>query len=430
MSFWRKEFEKDREFILLKIKENRSLTPDGRVSFTGIHYDHWFSVLISAIGVEFKSDTLREQTVRWAIRSPELGEDFTEPEFRGVVWRLRERFLKNIKTYRVVFPIWNSPSFLSGPKKIGDVTLNFSPSKNTRIFKAIIRERTILWATEGFKKFFTQRRIDDLSRCSICFAHVRASSPKDANEQASKALHEILGLINLVADTGKFGRKSVRPQGKLPVSEVLIGPYTTVHFANGKLAKGGFWHENWVGGPEPLTRSDNDAQAWAKNTQFLIKRISRSPWRESCKSAAARYFKAFSNPNLEESFLEGWGLFENISGSQKHKIPDQILRASNVFGDNYDYFIIGKHLQLRRNFLAHGHGLRADDEEALAFQMLNFVSHFLKLYIINGFDFEALEDFWEFLDLPAERKNRDIKQLEHQRQLDLLAKAAKFRRET
>jgi hypothetical protein len=79
--------------------------------------------------------------------------------------------------------------------------------------------------------------------------------------------------------------------------------------------------------------------------------------------------------------------------------------------------------------LAHGHAIKADDEETLAFQMLQFVAPFLVRYILNEFNFNSPKEFWEFLEIPAQRRDRHNMRSEHERQLDLLSKAAEFRGE-
>lgn len=154
------------------------------------------------------------------------------------------------------------------------------------------------------------------------------------------------------------------------------------------------------------------------------------PWSDFCRSAAIRYFKAFSNPNLEESFLDGWRLFENISGSRYEKTETKVTRASHIFKDNVEYRIVGKHLALRRHLISHGHPINTDDEETIAFQMLQFVLPFLTRFILNGFSFGTPEEFWEFLDLPAMRSERLDEVEELQRRLKLYDKAAQFRGET
>ena len=145
--------------------------------------------------------------------------------------------------------------------------------------------------------------------------------------------------------------------------------------------------------------------------------------------SAARYFKAFSNPNLEESFLDGWRLFENVTGSRNEKIKDQINRVSNVFENNIESRIIGKHLALRRNLIAHGHPIKTDDQEVLAFQMLQFIAPYMELFILNGFSFQSPKDFWEFLDLPDSKEIRNEERDGLYRRLSLLDNAAKFRGE-
>lgn len=432
MDFWRKDFSEDQiDFILSKIKKIRMIGEDGRISFSGGDYDQWIAVLISLIELKVKSNAIRHRIVKGTLSHPELPADFTKKNFCDIAYRLRNKYERqDLKVYRVAFPIWNLPKFLQVTKKINNVNLNFAPSNNTRVFKTIIRERQVQQTRRDYEFFFTKDRLTDLNSCSICVAHVRANSPADANERASEALYEILGLVNLAADSRKHWRFSSRLRGTLPVSDVLIGPHTTTHFENGKLAYEGFWYENWIGGPNPKAINAEGMEAWEKRSQQLFDGVAKSLWRDHCKSASARYFKAFSNPNLEESFLEGWRLFENISGSRYHKISDQVLRASNIFEDNIEYMVVGKHLQLRRNLLAHGHAIKANDEEALAFQMLQFLTPFLERYILNGFKFPSREVFWEFLDLPSQRQERNAKKSEHKRQLDLLAKASKFRGET
>jgi hypothetical protein len=432
MRFWHEEFtEQQIQFILDKIKAMRVPVEEGRIGLRGIgEMDIWTAVLVSAIGLQIRTDALRTTIVRRALFSPDLPLAFTEKDFRKVVHGLHNQYENEQHIYRVVFPIWNQPIFLNGLRVSGDVTLNFSPTQSSKIFKKIEKERKIQRTDQFCVDFFTKERERDLQKCTLCLAEVRASSPADANERASRLLYETLGLINLAKDNQKHWRSSSRVGGKLPVSEVLIGPHTTTHFENGKLSHEGFWHEEWVGGPQSKTQSPEAMKAWEKRFQQLVEGVNRSHWQEDCKSALARYFKAFSNPNLEESFLEGWRLFENISGSRYEKIDNQIIRASNIFESNNEYGIIGQHLKLRRNLMAHGHAIKADDEETLAFQMLQFVIPFLQLYILNGFKFESTKELWDFLDLPAQKQDRTSMRIQHEKKLDLLAKAAKFRGET
>ncbi len=432
MSFWRKEFTpQEIEMVLGKVREARSISPEGKVSVTLLgNIDAWISFLVSALGIEVRTNTLRAHVVRATIFSPDLNVNFTEKDFRTVVYRrLNEDQSQNFKTFKVAFPIWNSPRFLNGVKRIDDVTINFSPSPNTRLFKTICRERLVQRTDSRFEFFFDKERLAELQKCSTCIAHVKANGPEDANERASEAIYEVLGLINMATDWNKGGRWTSRVKGKLPVSEVLIGPHTTTHFSDGTLTHDGFWHEHWNGGPKRSTLTQEKLHAWEKRYNKFCSGVSISPWRKQCKSTAVRYFKAFSNPDLEESFLDGWRLFENIAGSRYEKIETKIVRVSNVFETCTEHQIVGKHLALRRNLISHGHPIKSDDDETLAFQMLQFVLPYAEFFILNGFSFASREQLWEFLDLPDSRIERSEMRKNLHQQLSLLNSAAQFRGE-
>lgn len=433
MSFWRKDFSEDEiNHVLEQLKPLRKISDDGKVILDGAgNIDMYTAFLISAVGFDVRTDALKARVVKSALFSPNLKIDFKEKDFRDVVYKLRHKYqVEDVKPYKVVFPLWNIPPFLKGVRKGQDVTINFSPSIDTRLFKKITQERDDQRSDRQYEPFFSRALVSDLRACSSCVVHVVAHSPADAHERASEALYEILGLLNLAKDGGKYWRISSRIGGKLPVADVLIGPQTTTHDLNGSLTHDGFWHENWVGGPSKKILSKEHLASWEKRYQQLSKGVIKSPWSKFCRSAAVRYFKAFSNPNLEESFLDGWRLFENISGPRHEKIETKVTRASHIFKENVEYRIVGKHLALRRHLISHGHSINANDEETLAFQMLQFVLPFLTRFILNGFSFARPEDFWEFLDLPAARSERLNEVEKLQRRLKLYNKAAQFRGET
>jgi hypothetical protein len=428
MSFWRNDFTLgELNFVLDRVREVRAVTPEGQVSFTG-DFDKWRDVLVSAIGLEIRTNALRDRIIRETLFSPELKMHFTEADFKGVAYRTKMQLERHAtKVYRVVFPVWNAPAFLRGAIVLDDVRLNPSPSKNTSCFRRISSSRDKQRSEKAYSFFFTDARRDDLEQCSTWIARVSARSPQDAHEIASEAVYEVLGVANIAKDFGKLSRRSWRTMGKLPVSDVLIGPHTTVHSEDGSLAHDGFWHEDWVGGPTLV--QTNDQRETIRERRFLeiSRAIAKSKWRAECRKSAVRYFKAFSNPNLEQCFLDGWRLFENIAGSQNEKIGVKLSRVSRVFKSSTEYKVLGKHLSLRRNLISHGHGSLSDDHEGIAFQMLQFVHPFLVRYMLNGFRFETLGRFWEFLDLPEGEESLLKERQKLRQRLSHIDKAYEFR---
>lgn len=434
-SFWRKDFSDDEiRHVLDKVRSLRNLEKDGTVSLGYSDLgepERYEAILVTAIGFKVRTDALKSKIVSNTLLSPELKEEFTDKEFRDVAWRLRHKYQEvELRPYRVVFPLWNIPSFLTGRMKRGDVAINFSPSTQTGLFKKIARAREKQTSGCEFDWFFTAKKLSELSGCSTCIARVAANSAEDAHERASGALYEILGLINISAKHGGIHWRWSHSQGRrMPIANVLIGPHTTVHSDDGSLAFNGFWHENWEGVPSKMQRTEEQLTGWKKSFNNLVQGVERSPWSEDCRSAASRYFKAFSNPDLEGCFLEGWRLFENISGSRKDSVKQKLGRVSNVFPENIKHRVIGKHLQLRRNQITHVHPIRSDgrEDETLALQMHRFVWTYLVQFIMNGSSFATQEELWEFLDLPASQAKRTAKVGRLRQQLKLLDKAAEFR---
>ena len=146
MAFWREEFSKvEIGFLLNQVKSYRVRSDEGKVSLVGAgNYHGLVAILVSAIGLKVRTDALRTRLVRDVLFSPEMPQDFTESDFRNVANRLHHKYQdQELKSYRVAFPVWNLPGFLRGTRKMGDVTLNFTPSRTTRIFKTISLEREI-----------------------------------------------------------------------------------------------------------------------------------------------------------------------------------------------------------------------------------------------------------------------------------------------
>ncbi|KZK82612.1 hypothetical protein PsAD13_03502 [Pseudovibrio sp. Ad13] len=404
---------------------------DGSVSHRSFGaLDDWRAFLISATGFHVRSDTLRNLIIQRALRSSKLPTDFSEKDFKSIVYQMRsEHEEHDQQIYKVAFPIWGKPNFLTGKQVVGAVTLNFSPSRKTKLYKKITLERAGQRSDDKFDHFFTDEKIKDLDKCFICLAHVRAINANDANEQASEAVYQVLGLINLAKDANKTWRRSFSGHNTLPVSEVLIGPHTTTHLEDGSLTHDGFWYEKWSRGPRKAILNHKNLRAWEKRYSQLASGLAKSKWKTLSRNSVVRYYKAFSNPDLEEAFLDGWRLFENMAGSQKEKSETLVTRTSNMFEESIEFRIKGKHLAHRRNLVSHGRAINVDDQETLAFQILNLVIPFLERFILNSFSFKSPEEFWEFLDLPDAVQDR--KQLERslRKKLNLLTKAALFRGE-
>lgn len=429
MGFWRKDFtDEDIQRILEKCRELRSVGDDGSVTFKGLHHRPLTAMLVSAVGFDARTEALKAHILQKTLASPDLPNDFTEKDFRDIAWKLKDGFQNHSAPHRVVFPIWNKPAFLDGRRRIGPAMINFSPSDRTPLFKRIERERAQQRSWPGFCKHFGDTKTEQLDRCSLCVVRVAAHTHHDAYELASDALYGILGLVNMAADGGKGERMTPGPNLR-PVSDVLIGPHVTVHADNGALAFQGFWYENWPDKP-PHPFSDAELDGLESDYGMLARGAAQSPWSAECRSASVRYFKAFSNPNLHESLLDGWRLMEHVAGSRTDSIKQKLTRVSNAAENRVWWRIVGKHLQARRNMITHGApiGIQDQEQETLAFQMRGFIRPYLLSYILNTPSLATQEEFWEMLEITDQQDKRVAEESCHQRRVRLLHAAADFYR--
>ena len=180
MGFWKKEFtQAEIDFVLGKIKETRIVDVNCEVSFRGFFSEQWTPVLLSAVGFDVRTDALKRHIINKTLWSDHLSEDFSKQDFVALAYRLRNKFQKiELTEFKVVFPICNKPNFLSGIKKIDDVTLNFTPSEDTKLFKVISEERK---KKRHENNEFFQKHFFEISNCSTSIAHVRASNYEDAS---------------------------------------------------------------------------------------------------------------------------------------------------------------------------------------------------------------------------------------------------------
>jgi hypothetical protein len=430
MTFWREEFsQEDINFIVERIKSSRTLNSDGNVTVSeGLgQFSDWTSLIVSASAFPAPSQSIRNKVIVDTILSKELPQNFSERDFKCLAWRLLNKITNDLRVYRVAVPIWNKPRFLCGTKKINGVHLNITPSKNSKIYIKIIRERADQQGDNIYSIHFNDQVIEDLKGSHLSLSSVKANNPEDAYERVTTAIYELLGIVNISRDSSKRWRLSFRIGGKLPLSDVLIPPHITVHTESGQLATKGFWYHPWVAGATPNHVPDEKIAIWDKNFRYLERAINKSPWRGECKNALSRYFQAFSNPNLEEAFLDGWRLFENVSGSRKEAIEIKIRRSANVFKDHKEHKLLGVHLALRRNLISHGHRVNADDEEVLLFQMSRFLVPYMERFLLNRLNLHSLKEFWDFLDLPHSAEQREKEMKNAVRKVELLKKANSFR---
>lgn len=403
------------EPVLRRLSEARTLNSDGSIALQDLGVLKDFeSYFLTATEFEGKTGAFVRRIVKKAMNAEQ---NMTVGKFVSHCRRIAEiETSQNQKKFKVLFPIWGSIASLSGRRRWGDVTITFDITKGSAFARRALKDREK--QIERSQKE-SAIKVEGFEALPFAVCSVEAIDIHDAFEQAETAISKELGLYSLSSPRGKFIFTTLPDQ---PINTILLAPLMTVHFPNGKIAADIFWYNKWPIGITMKKRSDETVNRMVRTADRVKKCLRTLPWREKAEEALLRHYSAFSQSDLQESFLDGWRLLEAIGGHGSEKSETLVKRAAWFFEDREYQYEIGRHLMERRNLISHGRAVKDESNESLAFQMKQFLSPFLHGFLTNPFGFESLDEFWSFCDLPVDRKARLRKGY-------LLECSAKFRRE-
>ncbi|NYI28360.1 hypothetical protein [Sulfitobacter geojensis] len=319
--------------------------------------------------------------------------------------------------YKVVFPIHDCGEIIVGKRKSRGVWINFDPTSNSQFMQSVRRNRQSQVGSNNFDHGANLQEYRDLP---LAVVSVDAANASDAFEQAEAAISTDLGLVSLFLYRGR----SIIPENpRTPIARCIIAPHMTVHSPSGALSSQQYWFNHW---PQEVRRAGIPADRVTKLLRIVVQyreNLSKLPWKQTAEIALAQHYEAFSKPDGEAAFLGGWRVLETIGGPNFTKSDRLVSRAASFFRDTDYHRDLGRHLQFRRNSVAHGKPIAANDDETVAFQMREFIAPFMWHFISNPFQFRSLDELWSFCDADTERKDRV-------RKVHILKSAAKFRNES
>lgn len=403
------------EPMLERLSEERTLNPDGSISLKGFSVlEEFESYLRTAIDFEGKTDAFAREIIKKAMRAEQR---MNTNSFLEHCRRIsRKESNENQRSFKVLFPLWGSMGLLSGRRQWGNVSITFDISKHSKFAKKAIldRENQLI----EYKKR-TSLEKESFEHLPLALCNVKGIDMFDAFEQAENAISKEIGLYSLVLSRGKFVFSNVPDT---PINTILLAPHMTAHDTTGAISADIFWYNRWPTSMKQRVQSAEDCDKIVRSVEKVRSRIKSLPWRDKAENALIRHYSAFSQCDLESSFLDGWRLLEAIGGHRTEKSETLIRRAAWFFEDREFQYQVGRHLMERRNLISHGRPVRDASNESLAFQMKKFLTPLLHYFLTNPFKFESIEELWRFCDLPVDKNVRS-------RQSYLLDCSSKFRNE-
>lgn len=232
---------------------------------------------------------------------------------------------------------------------------------------------------------------------------------RSSHEAADRALRG-LDLMRSLINFGNHRNQTFRfSHDRNPVNKVVLGPVQGVFDSNGSAVSHGYYEPEY----DPRIIVQNGAKRLQSLFLFhknVYGQIRRHNLRSIIEDILIRYVRALDIHDLQNCFLRLWGVLETLTNTNVY--DNLIKRTVSIYISSDQPYIRQelKVMQTLRNAQTH-HGQDVPHIEALVFSLKRHVETVLEVLIGSSYRFSDLEEFGQFLDLPARDTLRRRKQL-------------------
>lgn len=383
---WKKKFKP--ELIFQKIANARSVSPKGRVSFSGFEIHEHLPVLASMLDFPPAAERVNKSTLIWSALAQAKGA-LDKPSFETAINKaLRKELSTSIKQYVLVTSLSISPKNAPRSIKVFDATIEFPPKGIPRSFNQ--RHELI----KSHKLLIPDTPVGYLPvRIAI-----RDKSPTAAAQQAIDQLDLFRGLValyvNFTMQLSLGGNSSYEP-----INHVRCGSRHTIHTPDGKIATEAVWFEQNFR-PAKIYEIKDSVKLF-KRIKRDLGRIARSPYRKELTNALIKYARAFDEPDANTAFVKLWSALESLTTPGIADYDKLVKRCSFLYTNSEYHQQVIEHLREYRNRSVHS-GIEGDDARTNCFLLQDYFRSVLHFYKENRKAFSSLTEANEFLDLPAD----------------------------
>lgn len=260
------------------------------------------------------------------------------------------------------------------------------------------------WDRKSVERELDELRSDGLTDfATAVVARVRARNQDVAHELARREIDLRRACWNLHENSGSW---RVLASPMRAVNKILWGPVTTVHRADGSLARDGCWVDRAVS-----TKHSFAPKAVSKIfevEQTMMRRVRTSSLRKFLEDALVGYVRALDHVDQEHCFLSLFTVFEHLTGGMNEgtnyeRAMKRALACFDVSNDERRFRTEElTYLRAFRNELVH-RGRAAADEHAAVQLLLVYVHGLLKVFLGSLVSAPSREEAFSALDLPPSR---------------------------
>jgi hypothetical protein len=392
------------EVILKKIDSVRTVSPEGRVSFSGFELWDCLPALQSMLEFPPVSTEVNHTALVWGALAKVATELTRESLLSAINKELRDRLSKTEQTFYFLTAVSLDCRYVADQINLLETRIRFHATKYPSRFDAredLLRDR----------RLNIEPTPENYTKISI---KTKAKSPKAAVSKALRALDLQRALWCLMENP----RMQSPFDGSTfaPINVIRLGSQHTLHLSNGERATDVIWFEpNFtVASLHQLTEPDTIK----KDLRWALRRISVSPYGERLTSSLVRFVRAFDERDPNIAFLRLWAALESLTTPDHADYDKTVQRCAFLFQDGTYHRQLLEHLREYRNANVHA-GEDSDLARTHCFQLQLYFVQLIWFHLRNSRTFRSLDEANRFLDSPSDR-------IELERRLKLTRKALRF----
>jgi hypothetical protein len=372
--------------ILDRITSIRTVTAEGRASFSGFELEDALPALQSMLEFPAVADQIQRSTLVWKALASITG-DLTPKSFIAAI---NDLLSKQIATREAEFHILT--------------TLSINP----KAFPSQLRIEgvTIRLLSRGYARKYNARGLAiERARISVdttpedycaVIVKVSAKSALGAMTKALWALDLQRAIWCLICNSGM----ELRGKKWNPINRVRLGSIHTAHNPDGTLASDEIWFEpNFTTAPVFCPDKPDTLE---KNRRHALRKLDTCAYRGVLCEALLRYVRAFDERDPNTAFLRLWGALESLTSPEIARYDQVVRRCSFLFREAKYHEQILEHLRAYRNQSVHA-GDESDNAKTHCFQLQLYFSHMVWFHLGSAHFFRSLDEANAFLDFPNDQ---------------------------
>jgi hypothetical protein len=375
------------DFVASQLEEAKSGSGE-RVVFSAPEMREMSAILATSLDFsQGTPDTERQRIINQAIFYAGQSGKITKRSLLGAISRFENEYLElPTQTFTLVTTLSVRYGDYLRPQRADDAVIVFSAAVPKRFDRSPLEEIPH-WPKNPDPKDYTIVRVS-----------VNARSKYESFDRAITALDFFRGLWNFSLNRGTISRWSTGGK-RPPINDIRLGPFHTIHKANGKVEQEVFWFQTQYE-ELPAANLGRDWKRLASEAQVIRKRLRVIPYRQFMHEIFVRYARALDSSDFESCFLRLWSLFELLTHTSVGARYDQTIeRTLFIFRERELNRALLEHLRGHRNATIH-QGASSEQVESFTWQLKRYVDELIRFHILWSGRFQSMEEVGAFLDLP------------------------------